>query len=256
MDKIYELLDPRNNQIRYVGYTNRKDIKRRLGKHVWDSGQLKESYTHKEKWIRELLRLNLKPIIQIILIIPKGQSWKYWERFYIKKYRLLGYNLTNYTDGGDGQRGLKHTEETKRKIRESCKGMNKGVVFTKEHCENISKAQRGKKLTPLHKLRLAIAGKGRIQTKETREKISTYNKNNPRKNIRPIIMINPVSKLQRQFKGINESVRILNLEGIKISRTQISAIINKRKRKNGKLFYPETLKGYIWQYANDRRQIV
>jgi hypothetical protein len=44
------------------------------------------------------------------------------ERFWIVQFRALGFDLTNHTDGGDGQTGLKHTEETKARIAASVRG--------------------------------------------------------------------------------------------------------------------------------------
>ena len=57
-------------------------------------------------------------------------------------------NLVNMTDGGEGTLGLKHKDETKRKIGKSNSGgtsWSKGLKFSKEHKDRISKGNKGKK---------------------------------------------------------------------------------------------------------------
>lgn len=53
---IYSLIDPRTNEVRYVGRTSLKRKNKRLYEHI--------NYAHKNKtysatWIRKLLELNL-----------------------------------------------------------------------------------------------------------------------------------------------------------------------------------------------------
>lgn len=56
---------------------------------------------------------------------------------------IEGYNPKfNFTNGGEGLSGYKHTEKTKRKISES----NKGKIKSDEHKQKISKALRRKDL--------------------------------------------------------------------------------------------------------------
>ena len=63
------------------------------------------------------------------------------EQEMITKYQSnnpdFGYNIS--MGGKATYAGLKHTDETKDKIRKA----NTGAVFTKEHCENLSKALKG-----------------------------------------------------------------------------------------------------------------
>ena len=66
---IYTLSDPRTNIIRYVGKTN--NIKNRLKSHICQS---KKSRTHKDNWVNSLLKLNLKPIIEILDVVEDRKS--------------------------------------------------------------------------------------------------------------------------------------------------------------------------------------
>lgn len=93
---IYILKDPRNNEIRYVGKANNPFERYRN-----HNNQGRDKNTHKRNWINELRKDNLKPILEIIDTVPIDK-WKEYEKFYIKKYINDGYDLVNYTDGGDG----------------------------------------------------------------------------------------------------------------------------------------------------------
>ena len=84
----------------------------------------------------------------------------------------------NFTDGGDGSCGFKHSDETRKKLREYRKGKKhsyetrrkmsktrkgkKRSPFSAEHCRNISEANKGK--VPWNK--------GKKRSEETRKKIS------------------------------------------------------------------------------------
>jgi hypothetical protein len=93
---IYVLRDPRNNQIRYVGKAN--DPEYSYKNHI---NKCRDKNTHKRNWINELKKEKLKPILEIIDIVPVDR-WKEFEKFYIKKYIDEGCKLVNYTNGGDG----------------------------------------------------------------------------------------------------------------------------------------------------------
>jgi hypothetical protein len=70
--------------------------------------------------------------------------------------------LRNFTDGGEGVSGYKHTEEAKR---------NMGHGFSEETLHKMSEAKKGKPLTDKHKQNLREAQKGRLPiTEATRDK--------------------------------------------------------------------------------------
>lgn len=89
------------------------------------------------------------------------EKLNWFEKFYIKKFnaRQVGYNLT---DGGDGILGIKHTEETRKKMSESQK-----ANYIKENHPNF-----GKHLSEETKEKLSEAKKGKIRSEETKQKIS------------------------------------------------------------------------------------
>lgn len=125
LTNIYILIDPLKNDIRYVGKAN--DIKQRYKAHL-NPARYKD--THIFRWIKKLRYLGQKPTLEVIEQCDKS-VWKQREKYWIKYYKKLGYNLVNYTDGGDGltfgnktsfKKGhklfldRKHTEVSKKKI--------------------------------------------------------------------------------------------------------------------------------------------
>lgn len=92
---IYTLSCPETGDVRYVGKSN--DPKSRFRKHLKmvDNNQLKNH------WISKLISNDLIPILTIIDEVDINQ-WKEKEKFYISKYRTLGFDLFNTSCGGDG----------------------------------------------------------------------------------------------------------------------------------------------------------
>lgn len=81
-----------------------------------------------------------------------------------------GYNETK---GGEGSIGWKHSEETKRKISDS----HKGIGHTDETRSKISKSHTGKKLSEKTKTKMSKAQKGRKHTTQSIEKMRVSKKN-------------------------------------------------------------------------------
>ena len=109
-------------------------------------------------------------------------------RWWGKKHE--GGLLYNKADGGEGKTGygvsIPHTEETKRKISKAKMGKSyprltaanrrsaakrRGIKLSKETCQKISEAQKGRVMTEEHKENLSKAGVGRPVSEETREKM-------------------------------------------------------------------------------------
>lgn len=93
---IYVLKDPITNKIRYVGKSNKPEY--RFKNHI---NNCRDKNTRKRNWINELRKEKIKPILEIIDIVPV-EEWKKYEKIYIKKYIESGCDLVNYTEGGDG----------------------------------------------------------------------------------------------------------------------------------------------------------
>jgi len=93
---IYVLIDPIDNDIRYVGKTS--NPRSRLSGHITECK--KESSKHyRARWIRSLLKNNLKPIIKFIKVCPLNDFVKF-ETEYIKMFK--SERLTNSDETGQG----------------------------------------------------------------------------------------------------------------------------------------------------------
>ena len=93
---IYVLIDPRTNMIRYVGKAN--NVTQRYQAHL---NRARKHQIHKKNWIEQLKREGLKPIIEVIDIVPVA-DWVFWETYWISQMKTWGFDLINYTNGGDG----------------------------------------------------------------------------------------------------------------------------------------------------------
>lgn len=148
---IYLLLDPRDRKIRYVGKADNPQL--RFNRHIKDMAT-----THKTCWIKQLKKINLLPIMQIIDSVPKD-NWQYWEKYYIAYYKSIGCELVNIADGGLG-------------------GGNtfwKGKKREKKDCEKISNSLRGRKLSKQHKAKMREAKNHLRRTQQTFNKIGEKN---------------------------------------------------------------------------------
>jgi hypothetical protein len=93
---IYVLIDPRTNMVRYVGKAN--NVTQRYQAHL---NRARKHQTHKKNWVEQLKKEGLKPIIKIIDIVPINE-WIFWETYWISQMKTWGFDLINYTNGGDG----------------------------------------------------------------------------------------------------------------------------------------------------------
>jgi hypothetical protein len=93
---IYILIDPITNMVRYVGKAN--DVSQRYKAHL---NRARKHQVHKKNWIEKLKKQGLKPIIEVIDIVPI-EDWIFWETYWISQMKTWGFDLINYTNGGDG----------------------------------------------------------------------------------------------------------------------------------------------------------
>lgn len=96
---IYVLIDKKTNEIRYVGQTV-KQLSIRLNGHISKAKNSGNKTTHKNTWIKSLLKENLKPIIKLIDVVDEN-DWKEIEKNYIFSFQEKGCDLLNISEGGD-----------------------------------------------------------------------------------------------------------------------------------------------------------
>jgi hypothetical protein len=110
--QIYGLIDPRNQQLRYVGKTS-CSLSSRLRQHINDAARAKVNLK-RFAWLNELRMAGLEPeIFELETVL--GAGWQDSERYWIAYFRFIGANLCNATIGGDGLDGFVHSHESRRK---------------------------------------------------------------------------------------------------------------------------------------------
>jgi len=147
---IYALIDPETNEVRYIGKAN--NISQRYRAHL---NRVRKHQIHKKNWIESLRRKKLKPIIVVVDTVPI-KDWIFWEKYWIAQMKTWGFNLINYTMGGDGctfgnetsfkkgispwNIGIPRPDETRQKIRDG----NKDKIISKETKQKMSVSHKGK----------------------------------------------------------------------------------------------------------------
>lgn len=92
MTHIYILKDPNTLEIKYIGKSNHP--RKRYKQHLYHA--LKNN-NKRDIWIRDLLKNNKKPLMEIIDVVDKGE-WIEKETEYIKTFRKHHIDLTNETN--------------------------------------------------------------------------------------------------------------------------------------------------------------
>lgn len=160
---IYVLVDPRDGEIRYVGWTN-KSLKARLRGHLYDA---KRESNWRAKWIRRLVALGLRPMIRLVQTVPSS-AYAQAECYWIKHFRDTGCRLTNGTDGGDGNLGRKVSAETRARMSRALTGKTR----TPEQRAEASAARKGKKLSQETRVAMSNAHTGKKRSAAHRAAVS------------------------------------------------------------------------------------
>tara|TARA_R110000868_G_scaffold328122_2_gene589042 strand:+ start:2439 stop:3227 length:789 start_codon:yes stop_codon:yes gene_type:complete len=187
---IYVLIDPKTNEIRYVGQTV-KQLSVRLNSHIYRAKNSGNKTTHKNTWIKSLLKEELKPIIKLIDVVDENH-WKEIEKNYISSYKEKGCNLLNISEGGDsgsmpGQKRVWRSEEDYNqwlsKVRESAKNRVITDDERKKMSENCKKTHLGRKRSDETKNKLSITKIGdknpmfgKKHSEERKKEISEFHK--------------------------------------------------------------------------------
>lgn len=149
---IYALCEPNTRTIRYIGKAD--DPEKRLLSHLYNAGRKKSRVGN---WILSLV--GLSPAL-LVLKEVQDADWQEWEKSYISNAKMLGFDLTNLTDGGEGGAML---PEIQKKASEARRGQKQLA----ETCAKKGAARTGEK-HPLF---------GKPVSQETRDKISFGSRN-------------------------------------------------------------------------------
>lgn len=192
------------------------------------------------------------------------QDIDYWERRYIDLYKADGYELLNIREGGGNngalsnetkellrQRknewiklnpekqktitaaacasniGKKRSEDTKKLMSQTATGKQR----TEEHCNNISKAKKGK----------PSSFKGKSFSEASKKKLSESKKGN---GMVAIVQYDLSGNIVKEWPSIKEAAETLNLPT-----GTIGGCVRRTK-------HYKTCGGFIWRYKSDHSPIV
>lgn len=265
--KIYTLSCPIFNDVRYVGKTI-ESLEKRFNRHM-SCAKIEKSY--KANWINSLLKINQKPIIELVDEC-NVDNWEIIERYWIAQFKAWGFKLTNHTEGGEnsGSRlnkpwselqrlnnkiartGLpvKHTiegEQNRIKGRRKYFDDNKKLILQYDLEGNFIKewesaVDAGKELNILYPNINASCKKSNLiaygylwkyKEKEIINKIQKYIVT-PKINSKAVIQLNKQNEIINEFKTILEAHRTTG-----ILNTSISNCLGKKSKSAG---------GFKWEY--------
>ena len=127
--------------------------------------------------------------------IPDVDLANDWEQMYILFERVKGKAEYNIANGGYGNKGFHHSEETRRKMSKT----RKGHKVSEETRRKLSEANKGKIISEEQRKKHSELLKGRQLSEETKRKISEANKG---KN-KPMRSEEHRKHLSETHKGIN-----------------------------------------------------
>lgn len=165
---IYGLLDPRTDEIRYIGKSS-SGLKRPYSH--FKPGSLQKDDTHKGRWLKKLTSEGVTCRILILEEVLETDDLSDRERWWISFGRSEGWPLTNLTEGGEGLSGMVFSQEHRAKISAS----NKGRRLTEETKTKLSAVAKGRRLSDDHKKKL-LASRPTVVSEETRKKLGAVHR--------------------------------------------------------------------------------
>ena len=201
---IYGLKDPRDSKIKYIGKT--VDIDRRIKEH----NQIhRNKKSKKNSWITHLIRNGMQPIMEVLEECEESR-WIEREKYWIRYYKELGFDLKNMTLGGESNDGYVFTQEDRLKQSESQKLRHKITPFSMETREKLSK-----------KAKQSLNGLGNLKLGSKKSQI-------------PIIQKTKDGEIIKEWKSLQKASDELNIE-----RSNISHCLRGRIKTSG---------GFKWEY--------
>lgn len=149
---IYALIDPRTNEVRYVGASaNPKKRARTIF--------IRPKAPKLAAWIDELKRAGWRPIQKILESRVSFAQWEEREQHWIAQFAPSGM-LVNESIGGAGAKGVKRGTQTRKKLREALYGRPK--CWSPEGKKNRERTQF-KKGHKLHLVRTEAQEENRLR---------------------------------------------------------------------------------------------
>lgn len=212
MGCIYRIVNKTNGKS-YIGQTIYDSPRRRWNTHK--SNYKKEK--HQEYLYRAIRKDGIENFEFSIVCICKTEELSYLECKYIKVYNTFGSGY-NMTSGGEGTRGYKASEETRKKI--SLAGIGRSP--TEETRKKLSLANMGHRCSDETREKLRKASTGVIKKPATIEKLKVavsqrVIKDSTREKLRNNMLGKP--KSPEHIANVKKAKRVLSEEDVKYIRS-------------------------------------
>lgn len=223
--KIYTLSSTRNpNIIRYVGKSKQK-LSRRLSQHLCAAKKAKETnykLNYNYNWINKELSEGYEIIIEELdsVSFQENESWEWLEQYWISQMKIWGFNITNLTDGGDGNKNQHFSKETIQKRAEKLRGIPRDL-------------ETRRKISESHK--------GKILSEETKNKVSNSIKELQG---RKILQYDLDGNKIKEWDCIVDAAKELNID-----KANIGHCCSHKKNHN-------SAGGFIWRYIEDSTPVI
>lgn len=169
--------------------------------------------------------------VEILKECNSSEELNHWEMYFIKKYntkRPFGYNLN---DGGKGQSGFHHSDETKKKLSESHLGRNKGIPRSEDVKRKISETKSG--------IKTSSGMTGHHHSDESKNKMSRARKGKPS---------NAAKKVYQYLNGVLVGVYSSVKEAINANNYHYSGALSSACKGNYNNEGNHKYNGYEWYY--------
>jgi hypothetical protein len=161
MIKIYALIDPRDNKVKYVGQTV-QPLYNRLACHV-DKARREKENTPKARWIREVLSSGHRPSIKLLEEVEDKEK-RAAEDKWMRKYSNDIFNSAPAGSGGIGQKMKVSIEKILQYI---------GVLSDGEIADMVGVTR---KAIVYHRKKLGIEASGNLSRMKPPPKMGGWNK--------------------------------------------------------------------------------
>lgn len=147
---IYGLIDPRDEQIKYIGQTIKR-VEERLREHIKYVRNNPKVTNKRTTWIRKLDELKLIPKCIILEEVEFDNYFEFdfWESFYIQLFLQWGFELKNGTTGGKSgrftaKRNPMSDDQKERQRKTLLEGFSSGRIKPKNLGKKMSEEQKKK----------------------------------------------------------------------------------------------------------------
>lgn len=225
---IYKLIDPTNNEVRYIGLTF-NNLKQRLKSH-----RNERSKSHKCYWIDKLKSQGFDPIIECVEEnISSYELACEREIYFIDYFRSIGCELTNSATGGN--KNKKMSIETREKMSKSrierCKTHK--IILSESTKKILSEKSKLRFQDPNEREKLRISNKRYEDSKTEEQRLQDILIQNPKKVLQYDLNMN----LLFEYPSLKNAERISGLDSGNISKCCKYKV--------------RTVGGFIWRFEGD-----